>query len=86
MKPEASDEVLRIIKSRNSLMIRAMPSSGKQAISYDSDKDLIIARLRAPAEENMANLELLKLLKRLSGFDFEIISGKTSKNKILKRV
>ena len=45
-----------------------------------------MAFLKEPAEDGKANCELIKLLKRASGRDFKIISGASSRRKIIMAI
>ena len=63
--------------------VKVKPSSGRQAIEKVSDKSYLIHLKKAP-EDNKANLELLKLLKKHFKKPVKIARGKTSKNKIVE--
>lgn len=68
------------------LKIKVKPNSGEQELVKISDDEYVIS-LKKPAENNKANIELLKLLKRYFKArvgDIKIIKGIKSKNKIIE--
>ena len=65
------------------LHVKVKPSSGRQEIFEIDDKHFLIY-LKSPPEENKANLELLKLLKKYFNQVVKIKSGFTSRNKIIE--
>jgi len=67
----------------NHLSVVVKPNSRKTEIIEIKDNVAKIA-LSAPAEENKANIELIKFVSKLLKRKVEIISGKTNKKKILK--
>ena len=64
------------------LKVKVKPGSGKQEIIKKDDYYLVC--LKSKAEDNKANIELLKLMKKKFKKDFEIIKGAKSREKILK--
>jgi uncharacterized protein (TIGR00251 family) len=63
------------------LSIKVYPNSKKQEIvKIEEDKYKIY--LKNKAEDNKANIELLKLLRKEFNKQFKITRGKTSKEKI----
>ena len=64
------------------IKIKVKPNSGKQEIIKKDD--FYLAYLKSSPENNKANLELLKLLKRYFKKDVKIKSGFTSRNKIIE--
>lgn len=62
--------------------LRVKPNSDKQKIEFK--EGVYFISLKSRAENNKANIELLKLLKRNFKKEVRIISGKTSKNKIVE--
>jgi len=86
---ENSKNIIEKIKSlskenKNFLEIRVKPNSSKSLITYDKEKNLIIAYLHSIPENNRANDELIKLFKKQFKIKVEIISGFKSKNKKIK--
>lgn len=66
--------------------VKVKPASGKQKIEKISEAKYIIS-LKKPAEDNKANIELIKLLGKelkVSSKSINIIKGLKSKNKIIK--
>ena len=66
--------------------IKVKPQSGKQEIVKVNCNEYIVSLKSAP-EDNKANIELLKLLKKyfkVEVQDIKIIKGKASKNKLVK--
>jgi len=62
--------------------VKVKTASGKQGIKKVGEK--YIVNLRERAEDNKANIELLKLLKRKFKKGVRIIKGLKSKNKIVE--
>jgi uncharacterized protein (TIGR00251 family) len=65
------------------IKIKVYPHSGKEEI-IKINEDNYNVYLKKPAEDNKANIELLKLLKRHFGVEAKLIKGHTSRNKIVK--
>jgi uncharacterized protein (TIGR00251 family) len=63
--------------------VKAKPGSKKEELEKVSDSRYIVG-LKENAEDNKANLELLKLLKKHFGKEVKIIKGLKSKNKIVR--
>ena len=63
--------------------IKVKPSSGKQEIEKISNNQYLI-NLKNPPEDNKANLELIKILKKHFKRNIKIIKGQKSKNKIIE--
>jgi len=61
------------------IKVKVNPNSKKQEIVKD-DKEYVVYVKSAP-ENNKANLELIKLLKKYFGREIEIKSGFTSRKK-----
>jgi len=62
--------------------VKVKSNSGCQEINELSEGKYEV-KLKSPPENNKANLELLKLLKKKFKKDFKIILGIKSKNKVL---
>ncbi len=70
--------------SNHSLRIIVRPGKKKNyVLGYDYDKQALIIEIKAPAEQNKANKELIKFLSKLMKKRVKIKSGHTSKLKIL---
>ena len=61
--------------------LKVKPNSGKSEIVR---KEGYIAFLKSPPENNKANIELLKLAKKYFQSEVRIVSGFTSKNKVIE--
>jgi len=64
------------------IQVKVYPHSGKEEIVKINEKEYKIY-LKKPAEDNKANIELLKILKRHFKAEAKLIKGLTSKNKIV---
>lgn len=65
------------------LNIKVKPNAPETKIISQAGDDLVIA-VAAPAEDNKANVELIKFLTKKFGADVRIVRGLKSKNKIVK--
>ena len=65
------------------IKVKVKPNSGKQEIEKISETEFVV-RLKKPAEDNKANLELLKLMKKYFKKEARILRGLKSKEKILE--
>ncbi len=65
------------------IKIKARPHSGKQEVVKVNDREYLVYLKSAP-ENNKANLELLKILKRYFKEEVRIKSGFTSREKIME--
>ena len=63
--------------------IKVKASSGRQEVERISDNDYLVS-LKSPAREGKANSELLKVLRRYFGSGVRIVSGKTSRRKVVE--
>jgi uncharacterized protein (TIGR00251 family) len=63
--------------------VKVKPNSQKQEIKKISNKEYEIS-LKKPPEDNKANIELLKLLKKTFKKNIKLISGHTSRKKIVE--
>ncbi|MFA4952852.1 MAG: DUF167 domain-containing protein [Candidatus Pacearchaeota archaeon] len=66
------------------IQIRVKANSRKQEI--EKKDNFYLVYLKSPAENNKANIELLKLLKKYFKAEVKIKSGFTSRNKIIEIV
>lgn len=83
----SNNEFEKVIINKNSINANIKPDSKKtRIISYDENKEEFIIEIKAPAEKNKANEELIRFIERISGKKAKIISGKTSKKKIIKLI
>jgi hypothetical protein len=65
------------------IKVRVKPNSKKQDIKKISESEYVIS-VKERAEDNRANLELIKLLKKYFQADAEIVKGAKNKNKVVK--
>jgi uncharacterized protein (TIGR00251 family) len=65
------------------LRIKVQPNSGRQEIFKISKEEFKIFLKKSP-EDNKANEELLKLLKKYFLCDVKLIKGHTSRNKVVE--
>ncbi len=65
----------------NTLTLRVMPHSGREEL-VETEQGLKLF-LKAPAEDNKANLELIKFFKKKLGLRVKIISGFKSREKLI---
>ena len=69
----------------NTLNIIVKPKSSKNELTgYDENRKALRVNIKVPAENNQANIEIVKFFSKLTGKKVRIISGLTSKKKILK--
>ena len=64
------------------LKIKVKPNSGEQSVEKKGDE--FIVKLKSAPENNKANLELVKVLKKYFGKEVKIKSGFTSRRKIVE--
>jgi len=62
--------------------IKVKPGSGKQKI--EKAEEGYVVWLKERAEDNKANIELLKLMKKYLGKNIKIIKGVRSRDKIIE--
>jgi uncharacterized protein (TIGR00251 family) len=61
------------------------PSSPKtELLGFDDARQAYKIAVKAPPEKGKANLELMKFLKKLTGRDVIIVTGKTSRTKCVR--
>ena len=63
--------------------VKLHPNSSREQIKKISEKELEIWIKEKPID-NMANIKLIKTLKRYFNKDIKIVSGFTSKNKVIE--
>jgi len=63
--------------------IKVKPNSGKQEVEKISDNNYLVY-LKKPAQDNKANLELLKLLKKEFKKPVKIVKGLKSRDKVVE--
>jgi uncharacterized protein (TIGR00251 family) len=65
------------------IKVKVKPNSGKEEIEKVSENEFIVS-LKKPAEDNKANLELLKIMKKYFKQEISIVRGLKSREKFLK--
>ncbi|MBT4540653.1 YggU family protein [Candidatus Woesearchaeota archaeon] len=71
--------------NNNLLKIIVKPNSNKsEIIGYDDSKQGVKVNIKAPADKNKANIEVVKFFSKLLKKEVKIKTGLTSKEKILK--
>ena len=79
-------DISQLIKETK-LTISVKANSAKTKIrSWDPEKKVLKIEIKSPAEKNKANLEIIKFFSRLLKKNVKIISGCTSKTKVLKLI
>ena len=64
------------------IKVRVKPNAGKQEIEKISDEEYRVS-LKSFAQDNKANVELLKLMKKYLKKNFRIVTGFKSKDKLI---
>lgn len=68
----------------NTLRLIVKPNKKQNYIlGYDCDKEALIVEIKAPAEQNKANKELVKFFRKILKKNVKIKSGYTSHFKVL---
>ena len=65
------------------IQVKVYPHSGREEVVKINEKEYKVY-LKKPAEDNKANIELVKLLKRHFKKEVKIVKGLTSRNKIVE--
>ncbi|MFH0870480.1 MAG: DUF167 domain-containing protein [archaeon] len=66
--------------------LRILVKPGKRdnrIVSYDAGKDALVIEIKAQAQKNKANIEVVKFFSKLLKKDVKIKTGLTSKEKLL---
>jgi uncharacterized protein (TIGR00251 family) len=69
------------------LTIKAVPSSGKQSLTYDKNTNIFKCYLKSQPEKGKANLELIRFFSKLLNVtqeDITILKGGSGRNKLIK--
>jgi len=62
------------------------PSSKNEILDFDEGRQAFRIAIKAPPEDGKANKELLRFLKKETGRTAEIVSGHTSRKKLIRLV
>ena len=65
------------------IKVKVRPKSNKQEIEKINNNEYIV-NLKSKAEDNKANIELIKLMKKHLKQDIRIVKGLKSRNKIIE--
>ncbi|MCK4521661.1 MAG: DUF167 domain-containing protein [Nanoarchaeota archaeon] len=65
------------------MKILVKPNSKKEDIFFDKEKKAYVVSVKAKAENNKANIAVLKLMKKKFSKKFRIIKGLKSREKVL---
>ena len=65
--------------------VKVKPNSGKQEVERISSEEYKVY-VKSKAENNKANLEVVKLLEKHFKMDVKILRGKISRNKVVEVV
>lgn len=69
------------------LTLSVKPNSAKNEIKeWNKEKQILKINIKAPAENNKANIEIIKFFNKLLKKNVKIVSGLSSKKKVLKIV
>jgi uncharacterized protein (TIGR00251 family) len=83
MKMNDTDITKYINGKRLSIIVK--PNSNKTCVTnWDDDKQALRVDIAAPPEDNKANIEVVKFFSRLLKKQVRILTGMTSKHKILQ--
>ena len=69
--------------TQNPFKIIVKPNASKNEISYDKERDAYRINIKAKPEQNKANIEIIKFLKKELKKDVRIIKGLKSKEKLI---
>ncbi|MGV8169533.1 MAG: DUF167 domain-containing protein [Candidatus Nanoarchaeia archaeon] len=72
------------MESKKVIQVHVKPNSKESSIVFDEEKQVYVARVKAAPEDGKANAEVLKLVKKMTGKEARIISGATSKKKLVR--
>ncbi len=68
------------------IKVTVKPNSTKNEIAgFDEAKQAYVVKIKAQAQDNKANIELIKFLSKEWKCRIRIISGLTSKNKLIEK-
>ncbi|MFP4400315.1 MAG: DUF167 domain-containing protein [Candidatus Woesearchaeota archaeon] len=78
-------EINLYIENNDSIRLYVKPNSPKtMIIGYDESKQALKMDIAKPAENNKANIEIIKFFRKNYKKDIKIISGLKSKEKLIK--
>ena len=68
------------------IKVMAKTNQRNNSIEFDKEKDSYIVCVKAPPKNNKANLEIIKTLSKHFGKKARIITGATSKKKLISLI
>jgi uncharacterized protein (TIGR00251 family) len=71
-------------ENRKAIEVLVKPKSKNSNILFDEEKNVYVIHIKSEAENGKANHEVLRLISKISGKSAKIISGATSKKKLIK--
>jgi DNA-directed RNA polymerase subunit M len=78
-------DIIDYLKKNNSARLIAKPSSPKtEILGFDGSRNGFKVNVKAPPENNRANIEIIKFFRKEYKLDIKIVSGFTSKEKTIK--
>jgi uncharacterized protein len=80
------DFITEILTKKSFKIIVKAHARQNALVNYDIIKDTYRVEIKAEAKDNKANIELMKFLSKLLKRRVEIVTGFTSKEKILRFV
>ncbi|MBI2175995.1 DUF167 domain-containing protein [Candidatus Woesearchaeota archaeon] len=84
---ESNSDFAAAIKSSATIAVAVKPGGSKNEITgYSSGKKAWIIKVKAPADKDKANKELLRFLRKETGKAWMIKSGARSKEKVLTAI
>jgi len=66
------------------ISVQVKPNSGKSEVFFDSEKNIYVFSVKSSAEDGKANEEVLKIIRKEFKKEGKIISGATSRKKLIK--
>ena len=70
------------MKDRVKVLVKAR-AKRSEIVKYDTERKAYIVNIKAPPEDGKANLELIKLFKKMFKKNVKIIKGLKNKEKLL---
>ncbi|MGV8162571.1 MAG: DUF167 domain-containing protein [Candidatus Nanoarchaeia archaeon] len=79
------DNELKIsLSGKKVIELIVKPKSSKSEINFDAENQVFIFKVKSLAEDGKANAEILKMIKKQTGKESRIISGATSRRKLVR--
>jgi len=65
------------------IKVKVKPNSKREEVIYDKDKDIYVVYVKEKAENNRANISVLRLMNKRFNKRFRIVRGKRAREKVL---